>query len=58
MSEDAEALARSLIASHGGNAIYIAERAARTTRALGLLAKTAEWEAVIAAIRAMQKPAN
>lgn len=55
MPEDVQHLARALIAAHGVNAIYMAEQAARNTRALGSEAKTAEWEKVIAEINAMQK---
>ena len=47
-------LARALIEKHGNNALAVAERALAKAAAKGLKAIAAEWEMVIATIRAIQ----
>ncbi len=54
MPDVAHALARSLIALHGSDALAVAERAADNVRQLGMIEKTREWEEVIDIIAAIQ----
>ena len=58
MPDVADSLARALIATHGAGAVMFAEEARRNVRALAMEDRVAEWERVIAAIRAMQKSAS
>lgn len=48
-------LAHTMIAIHGVDAIRFAEEALLYVRAAGVEDRMAEWEAVIAAIKAIQK---
>jgi len=56
MPDVIEHLARALIEAHGDAATNFAEQALTNVRNLGLLDRVAEWERVIATIRAMQNP--
>ena len=54
MPDVTHALARSLIALHGTDALAIAERAAENVRQLNMQTKTKEWQQVIEVIKELQ----
>ncbi|HUN47500.1 MAG TPA: hypothetical protein VMU85_13310 [Stellaceae bacterium] len=56
MPDVIEHLARALIEAHGDEAVSFAEQALTNVRNLALLDRVAEWERVIATIKAMQNP--